>query len=77
MAFAIFGLTAYENTVKTAIVPLSNGQFAYIIPILLGLVMYTIFWAPQRWLSRYSEAVLVGCSLGVSMPSTIIPGIVN
>lgn len=77
IAFAIVGITAYENTVKTAIVPLSNGEFIYIIPIFLGLVMYTIFWAPQRWLSRYSVAVLVGCSLGVSMPSTIIPGIIN
>ncbi len=77
IAFAIVGVTAYETVIKTTIVPLRNGEIIYIIPLILGLMMYTLFSKDYRWASRYPVSVLIGTSLGVSMSSLIIPGILN
>jgi len=77
IAFAVVAVTTWEVTEKTAVVPLLKGDFTYLIPIALGIMMYTIFTPKFRWMSRYSVAVLVGCSLGVRTVSLIIPSIIN
>lgn len=77
IAFAVVGVTAYEVVVKNTIVPLRNGEFLYVIPLMLGFMMYALFSKPNRWMSRYPVSLLIGTSLGVSMTSIIIPGIIN
>ena len=41
---------------------------AYLIPILLGLGMWTRFSRNYSWISRYSIAFYIGISTGVSVP---------
>ncbi len=77
IAFAVVGVTAYETVIKNTIVPLRNGEIIYIIPLILGFMMYTLFSTEYRWASRYPVSLLIGTSLGVSMTSLIIPGILN
>jgi hypothetical protein len=45
-----------------------TGQIAYIIPILLGIGMWTRFSKKHSWISRYSIAFYIGISTGVSVP---------
>jgi len=77
IAFAVVGVTAVETVKKTAIVPLMNGKVIYVVPIILGLMMYTIFTSRYRWLSRYTVALQVGCSIGVGTTGMLIPRIIN
>ena len=43
-------------------------QWWYIIPILLGIGMWTRFSKNYSWISRYSIAFYIGISTGVSVP---------
>jgi hypothetical protein len=45
-----------------------NGQYLYIIPTLLGVMMWTRFSKKFSWVSRYSIAFYIGISSGVSIP---------
>lgn len=54
-------------------VPLTQkGQYTALIPILLGLLLYTRFFKSIAWLSRWSMSFLVGIGVG-----TAIYGVVN
>lgn len=53
--------------VDKVITTMQNGQWAYIIPILLGLGMWTRFSKKWAWISRYSIAFYIGISTGVSV----------
>ena len=77
IAFAITAIVAVQNTNRIAIQPLLQGNFVLIIPVLLGLGMYTIFLPEYRWMSRYSIATLVGVMLGVVTSGTLVPNIIN
>ena len=74
-ALAIAVMTAIQTTNRIAITPLIQGNLIYVIPILLGLMMYTILTSEYRWLSRYPIAVLVGATFGLGMRGVIIPNI--
>jgi len=77
IAFAIQGVVAVQNTRRIAINPLLEGNLVFIIPILLGLGMYTVFSSEYRWVSRYSIATLVGVMLAVVTSGTLVPNIIN
>jgi hypothetical protein len=53
---------------KVVVTVFQQGQFAYIIPILLGIGMWTRFSKRFSWVSRYSIAFYIGISTGVSVP---------
>ena len=44
-----------------------HGQLHYIIPALLGIMMWTRFSRKWSWISRYSIAFYIGISSGVSI----------
>jgi len=48
-----------------------EGKFVYIIPGILGLLMFARFWNKYIWLSRISIALIIGAGAGVSIPATI------
>ncbi len=50
---------------------LSNGQFDYLIPLLLGLILFTRFIPKIGWLSRWAIAFYIGGFSGVSIPQTL------
>jgi len=65
------------NVVRLAINPLMSGEIHYIIPIVLGLSIYTMLFTKYRWISRYPTALMVGASLGLGMSAQIKPWIVD
>ncbi|RLI10741.1 hypothetical protein DRO42_00165 [Candidatus Bathyarchaeota archaeon] len=65
------------NVNRIAIQPMLQGQIHYIIPIILGLAMYTLLVADYRWISRYPIAVLVGAGFGLGMRGVLIPNLLD
>jgi hypothetical protein len=46
-------------------------EFHYIIPVILGILIFARLYEPTRWLYRYPMAILVGAMLGVSIRTTV------
>jgi hypothetical protein len=46
---------------------LTAGRYEYIIPTLLGIIMWTRFSKKWSWMSRYSIAFYIGISSGISI----------
>lgn len=65
--FAI--ILIYNGLIPKLINPVfRQGQLHYIVPGLLGLLMWTRFSKKWSWLSRYSIAVYMGVATGVVIP---------
>ncbi|MBS7619987.1 hypothetical protein KEJ21_04995 [Candidatus Bathyarchaeota archaeon] len=77
LALAIAVITAIQTTIKMAVTPLLSGNIVYVIPIILGFMMYFIFSSDYRWVSRYPIAILVGSAIGLGMRGVIIPNILT
>lgn len=77
LSLAIAAIIAIQTTIRLAITPLMAGKLYYIIPILLGFMMYLILHRDYRWLSRYPIGILVGASIGLGMRGVIIPNIIS
>jgi len=60
-------LIFHTNFRDKVILTMQNGQWAYIIPILLGMGMWTRFSKNYSWMSRFSIAFYIGISTGVSV----------
>ncbi len=61
-------LLFHTNFRDKVILTMQNGQYVYIIPILLGIGMWMRFSKKYSWISRYSIAFYIGISTGVSIP---------
>ena len=61
-------LFAIKSIGDTAVLKVTEGNLIYLIPIILGCLLYTgIFIAPSniRWISRYPIALIVATSIGL------------
>ena len=50
------------------IVPLEQGKYYYIIPAILGLMMWARFSKKWAWVSRFTLAFVIGSGSGVAIP---------
>ena len=68
-----FLVTAVNTTVlPKLILPLfQQGNLIYIIPGILGFVMFARFSPKLSWLSRISLALVIGAGAGVSIPAVM------
>jgi len=58
----------FQNFKTRAWVPLTTkGQYIFIIPILLGLLLYSRFNKQYSWLSRIPMSFMVGLGIGLSV----------
>jgi hypothetical protein len=65
-------LLYYTNFTDKVITPIFvNAQYVYIIPAILGVLMWTRFSKKFSWLSRYSIAFYIGISSGVAIPVSL------
>jgi hypothetical protein len=48
-----------------------NGQFDYLIPLVLGMLLYSRFVPKWGWVSRLSLAFLLGATSGMSIPPSL------
>jgi len=62
-------LLVYEGLFPKVIVPIfQQGRLYYLIPAILGLLMWTRFVKKWSWVSRYPIAATIGIGTGVSIP---------
>lgn len=61
-------LLYYKNFIPKIYNPLSHGEILYIIPTILGIMMWSRFSRNWSWISRYSIAFYIGISSGVAVP---------
>jgi hypothetical protein len=72
LGIAITTIMGIRNILDIAVGSIVNkGEFAWIIPILLGLALFTRYSRQYAWLSRWPLALLVGVGIGVSMGSSV------
>lgn len=58
---------AFSSIKNTAWVPLMKGQAMMIIPLLLGILLYTRFFKQYAWISRLCLAIPVGLGIGLAL----------
>lgn len=72
LGVAITTVMAVRNILDIGIASIVNeGQITWLIPILLGLALFTRYSDQYAWLSRLPLALLVGVGIGVSMGGMI------
>ena len=61
------------NNVRTiALNPiLQKGQIKLIIPVILGLLLYTRFFKSFAWIARIPTAVFIGCATAIAVRGTL------
>jgi len=52
---------------------IAQGRWAYIFPIILGVLIYTRYFKSVSWLSRYNLSFLVGVSAGYVLSTDFKP----
>ncbi|MCW4050254.1 MAG: hypothetical protein NWE89_11035 [Candidatus Bathyarchaeota archaeon] len=75
MMLAINVVTNFSNVVRICITPMMGGDFLMIVPLILGIMIYTMLIPEYRWVSRYPVALLVGAGFGLGIRGTIAPNI--
>ncbi|MEM2094757.1 MAG: hypothetical protein QXI32_05620 [Candidatus Bathyarchaeia archaeon] len=69
-AVAYSAVMAYESLLTTGWNPLvTKGEWHYIIPIILGFLLFAIISRKWAWLQRWPSAILLGCGIGLGMAS--------
>lgn len=58
----------YNGFVPKLIVPLRQGEWVYIIPAILGVMIWTRFSKKWSWISRFSLAFYIGSGTGFAIP---------
>ena len=76
-AFSVGSLTAhtlittYTGTIEgVCLKPLITGEVVRIVPLLLGLLVFTRLMRKYAWVSRYPTAILTGVGTGVMFGAT-------
>lgn len=75
VTLAITIITNFSNVMRMCITPLTQGNILMIVPLVLGLLMFTMLIPEYRWLSRYPVALLVGAGFGLGIRGTIKPNL--
>lgn len=68
------GIQTFKNSAWT---PLAKGNFWLIIPIVLGILLYTRYFSEIQWLNRLPLSFLMGASAGVAMRGAVESQIVG
>jgi hypothetical protein len=61
-------ILAYTVVLPKIITPLKAGKWYYIIPTILGVLMWARLTRKWSWISRYPLAFYIGVSTGVAIP---------
>lgn len=69
--FAVAVVVAYQTLSSNAFLPIAKGDLSYIIPIVFGLLLYTLPFKQVRWISRYPLAIIVGVGTGIAIRGAV------
>ncbi|MFW6108986.1 MAG: hypothetical protein ACOC6N_00905 [archaeon] len=75
VTLAISIIVNFSNVMRMCIRPLMKGNLLMIVPLILGLMIFTMLIPEYRWLSRYPIAILVGAGFGLGIRGTIKPNL--
>jgi len=67
----------FSNASDMAITPLLEGDYIYIIPIILGLLLYTRLSTKYSWLASYSYSVSLGLGTGATLSTLFSSNVAN
>ena len=56
-----------KNIDSLALAKVRIGFWWYIIPVVLGLLIYTRFYRKYLWMSRYPYAIMIGVAMGLGI----------
>lgn len=77
LALAHLAVMGWTNVRDMGFKKLAAGQVAVLIPIILGVLLFTR-WSPKvSWLSRYSLAYIVGIAAAVTITGVLDAGIIS
>ena len=62
---------AVTNVQRYALTPISHGEILYLLPCLLGVIIYFQYHSKHYWISRYGIAFMLGVSLVTSFRAQI------
>lgn len=72
---AINVVTNFSNVMQICVTPLLQGEILMIVPLIVGIAIYTMLIPEYRWVSRYPVGLLVGAGFGLGIRGTIGPNI--
>jgi hypothetical protein len=61
----------FQSVHNNAIKPIMAGNLLFIVPLVLGLLMYSRLRSDVSWLAKYPTSVLVGAGTGVMIAGTL------
>lgn len=71
-------IMGWENLQNIAFGPIINdGKVIKIIPIILGLLLYSRIFKGKAWLSQIPMSIIVGIGTGLTMRGTVRSDIIN
>jgi len=76
-SFSISIVQAVRLIRDNAVTPLIGGTYHLIVPIVLGITLYTQFFKRTRWISRYVMSFLIGVGTGIAAVGVIKAQIVS
>ncbi|QUL98561.1 MAG: hypothetical protein IMF26_00165 [Candidatus Fermentithermobacillus carboniphilus] len=76
LSLAHLVVMGWTNVKTMALTRLANGEWATVIPIVLGVLLFARWFPKAAWLSRYPIAYLVGTASGVTITGVIEAGII-
>lgn len=68
---------AWDNIQRIGIKSISMGKISFIIPIILGILLYARFIPKMQWIGRYPLAVITGIGTGVAVRGFVQANIVK
>ncbi len=61
----------YNNVVTMGLKPIAKGDMLAVVPVIMGLALYTRFFKPVAWVSRMPLAFLYGLGAAVAVRGRI------
>ena len=68
---------AIGNIKNYGLVPLFQGKFDLLVPVVLGIFLYTRFFQRISWLSRWPVSFMVGVGVGQSIYTSLRSQVIN
>jgi hypothetical protein len=77
-ALAVISLGNIDGLIRGPVLPsIMEGKILLVVPVILGLAMYSQLHPKYSWVSRYPIAILVGSSIGLGMAGLVIPRVTS
>jgi len=67
--------TAMDNIYYRNIVPISQGNLYYVLPVILGALLFTTFYKKTAFMGRFPSAITIGTGLGAATSGAIVASI--